>query len=384
MLISYIPIRMSALGASDLDIGVAVGARGLLPFLLALSLGRIADRLGGRQLLVPSMVLMLVVGLLHGVAETPLTFAVLQALFGLSTVGVWITLQAVITHAGTGAALRTHLAFFSFMWGLGIAVGPVLGAVLYDGFGFRALTYGFALITATVGLSALVIPWATARAAERAAADAAPFWQSVGSVARRPAVRSVLLASFATQYTFSIRNSFYPVVLERNGVGVTEIGLLLSVAGFASLAIRMVLPLLLRRFRSGPLLVATTLSGAIAITATPVLGSVMPALLVAAIVMGIAVGVNPPITVELLARYTTAAERGLSAGMRVMVNRGAQVLQPLVFGSIAAVGGALAAWPASAVILGALTASMARALRQVREPPTEPPRSPERDAAPDG
>lgn len=373
VLTAYIPIRMNELQASDLDIGLAVGARGVLPTLLAMSLGRIADRSGGRRLLFPSLLAMTLLGLAHGFVTAPWMFIVLGAFYGISTVGVWITLQAVITHAGTGMTLRTQLAFFSFMWGLGMAIGPAVGALVYDARGFTAVTIAFAIGCGLIGVFALLIPWGRITSQRESDTPEVAFWDSVRVVSQRPAVRSVLLASFSTQYIFSIRSSFYPVVLERNGVSVTEIGLLLSIVGLTSLGIRAVLPLILRMVRSSTVLVATTFGGAIAITLTPVLGSFMPALLLASVVMGIAVGINPPVTVELLARYTTSTERGLSAGMRVMVNRSAQVIQPLIFGSLAALGGALLAWPASAAILTGLTVSMARALRQVRdaEPPEE-------------
>lgn len=373
VLTAYIPIRMNELGASDLEIGLAVGARGVLPTLLAMSLGRVADRSGGRRLLFPSLAMMTLLGLAHGFITQPWMFVAVGALYGIATVGVWITLQAVITHAGTGMALRTQLAFFSFMWGLGMAIGPAVGAYVYDARGFTAVTIAFAIGCAMVGVTSALIPWGRITSQAESDAPEVPFWDSVRVVSRRPAVRSVLLASFSTQYIFSIRSSFYPVVLERNGVSVTEIGLLLSIVGLTSLGIRAILPIILRMFSSSVVLVATTFAGAIAITMTPVLGSFMPALLAASVVMGIAVGINPPVTVELLARYTTRTERGLSAGMRVMVNRSAQVIQPLVFGALAAVGGALLAWPASAAILTGLTVSMARALRQVRDgdPPPE-------------
>ena len=367
VLTAYIPIRMNELGASDLEIGLAVGARGVLPTLLAMSLGRIADRSGGRRLLFPSLTAMTLLGLAHGFITEPWMFVVVGTFYGISTVGVWITLQAVITHAGTGMALRTQLAFFSFMWGLGMAIGPAVGAFVYDARGFTAVTIAFAIGCAMIGITSLFIPWGQVTSQRESDTPEVPFWESVRVVSRRPAVRSVLLASFSTQYIFSIRSSFYPVVLERNGVSVTEIGLLLSIVGLTSMVIRAVLPIILRMFSSSSVLVATTLAGALAITLTPVLGSFMPALLLASVVMGIAVGINPPVTVELLARYTTRTERGLSAGMRVMVNRSAQVIQPLVFGSLAAVGGALLAWPASAAVLTGLTVAMARSLRQVND-----------------
>ena len=367
MLVAYIPIRMNELNATDLEIGVAVAGRALLPFLFAVWVGRISDRLGGYRLLMPSAAVMAVIGPLQAAAVTPVQFTLIQAVYGLATVGVWLALQAVVTHAGEGDTLRANLALFAFAWGLGMAVGPMLGAVVYDTVGFPALCWGYTGVTLAMVAAAQVIPWAQARAAERAAPAGLPFRSAISALSGRPAIRSVLLSSFVTHYIQSIRNSFYPVVLERNGFSVSQIGFLLSVFGVTSVVIRVVLPWILKQYGSGPVLIWSTWAGVVAITATPWLLD-MVLLTVAAALVGCSNGLNPPITVELMARFTSPRERGISAGMRIMVNRFAQVVQPMVFGGLAAVAGTVAAFPASAVIMSGLTVSMARSTRHVREP----------------
>jgi len=77
-------------------------------------------------------------------------------------------------------------------------------------------------------------------------------------------------------------------------------------------------------------------------------------LLVAALFIGVGLGANPPITVNLVAEHSDAGERGVAVGLRLVANRSGQVVQPMVFGGIASVVGlALAfrppvsSWPAS-------------------------------------
>jgi MFS family permease len=365
MLMAFVPIRMAALGHTDLEIGIAVAGRSVLPFLLAIAAGQLSDRIGGLRMLVPSAVVMAAIGPLHAVATQAWQFTLAQAAFGTAAIGVWLSLQSVVTYAGAGATLKQNLALFSLAWGIGVAVGPALGAWVYESAGFVALCWTFAVTGLIILVAAVGIPWHVADEARAAAPPRARFRTALVGLVERPAIRAVLLSSFVTHYIGSIRQSFYPFLLERNGFSVSQIGLLLSIMGFASLAIRVFMPMLTRVYDSSRVLVWSTLGGVVAISATPAFDRLW-ALGLAAVVIGFQMGLNPPITVELMARFSSATERGLAAGMRTTVNRLAQTTQPLIFGAMAAALGLVAAFPASFAILTGLSYGVARSIRHVR------------------
>jgi predicted MFS family arabinose efflux permease len=146
------------------------------------------------------------------------------------------------------------------------------------------------------------------------------------------------------------------LLLERRGVSVGQIGLLLSTIGVASLIIRLPLPGLLRRVGAERLLVASMWSAIIAITITPWLRG-MWLYLPAAAVVGVGVGINPPVTVELMALHTSASERGLAMGLRVSSNRLAQMVQPVLFGGLASAAGLPAAFLAGGAFMSAVAAA---------------------------
>jgi MFS family permease len=365
MLMAFVPIRMAELGHTDLEIGIAVAGRSLLPFLFAMAAGQLSDKVGGRRMLVPSAVIMAAIGPLQAVATQPWQFTVIQAAFGTATIGVWLSLQSVVTYAGTGTTLKGNLALFSLAWGAGVALGPAVGAWVYATGGFAALCWAFAGSTLLILPAALAIPWHVADEARAAAPPRERFRTALVGLVERPAIRAVLLSSFVTHYINSIRQSFYPVLLERNGFSVSQIGLLLSVMGFASLGIRVFMPALTRLYDSSRVLVWSTLAGVVAISVTPALGD-LRLLVPAAVLIGFQMGLNPPITVELMARFSSATERGLAAGMRTTVNRLAQTSQPLIFGGMAAVIGLGAAFSASFAILSGLSYGVARSIRHVR------------------
>lgn len=234
-------------------------------------------------------------------------------------------------NAGTGAVLTRQLALFSLTWGIGVAIGPLVGAAAYGALGFGALGGIYVALSA----GTLVAGWLAPKVALERPADAGAT-PSLVAGAR-------LIA----------------------GQPVARIGLLLSIIGVAMLAIRLVLPSLLARCAAGTVLVAGMWVEVAAMSATPFLGGFWP-LALAAVAFGAAHGLNPPITVELMAAHTQRAERGLAMGVRVTANRLAQVVQPAVFGALAAVLGIAAAFPASGAALAGVVLYAGRRLRAAR------------------
>jgi MFS family permease len=176
-------------------------------------------------------------------------------------------------------------------------------------------------------------------------------------------------------YVISIRSTFYPLALQDRGVPVPLIGVLLSIMGIASLAVRSLLPALSRRFGAGAVLVSGTVAGVVGISVTPWL--VHPFLLVAlAVITGAGYGSNPPVVMQLLTQHSADANRGLVMGLRATAGRLAQVTQPLAFGALAALVGVAAAFPISGGVLLAAVLANRRDVLALRSPPSAPSSSP--------
>jgi predicted MFS family arabinose efflux permease len=90
----------------------------------------------------------------------------------------------------------------------------------------------------------------------------------------------------------------------------------------------------------------------VVLVATPALVSPQALLWAAAGVFGAGFGLNSPITIDMLAYFTEADDRGLVMGMRVASNRLAQVVQPLLFGGVAGALGMTAGFLAAGVVMG--------------------------------
>jgi MFS family permease len=351
-----VPLRLSELGASDLYIGVVFASYSALSLFLAIPGGRLIDRIGTGRVLAVAFSGMAAVGVGYALATTPAQLLVLMTLNGITETGAWLALQALITYAGRGEFRTRQLSLFSFGWGLGIAVGPAIGAAIFARAGFAPLGWFFALLalTALAGVAFVPFPRSQSQQARDRGETETPRPARIGELTARPAVRAVLLSSFVALFVNAIRMSFYPLYLERSGVSVERIGLLLSVMGVVSLLIRLPLPALLRRWGESKVLVWGLWSCVVPMALTPWLPSFW-LLAVAAAVYGAAYGLNPPVTVQMMAKYTEPHERGLAMGLRITSNRLSQVAQPLLYGALATTIGMASAFPVSGVMLAGMT-----------------------------
>ena len=363
----FVVVRLDELGASAQEVGLVAAAYAFVALFLAIPGGRAIDRLGSTRVLAVSLLAMAGLGIAYALAETVWHLFWLQVVNGVVELFVWLAVQTSATGAGRGDTLAKHLTLFSFTWGLGIAVGPTVGGLVYDGAGFPALALVYAGLSAAMLLALVFAPAPPEGSRSRGGGLGRDAWQA----ARAPAVRTVLLSSFVVMYVISIRSTFYPLALEDRGVPVPLIGVLLSIMGIASLAVRPLLPAATRRFGAGPVMVLGTVVGVVGISLTPWL--LHPVLLVvAAVVTGAGYGSNPPVVMQLLTEHSAAGSRGLVMGLRATAGRLAQVIQPLAFGGLAAVAGMSAAFPVSGGLLLATVLASRRDLLALRSPPTTP------------
>jgi MFS family permease len=350
-----VTIRLDELGATDGQIALTVAAYSVFSLMLAIPGGRLVDRVGVMRVLVVSLTAMALVGVGYALATTPEQIIALQAVNGVVELGVWLALQALASHAGGGEFLTRQLALFSLAWGVGLAVGPALGGAVYGAVGFQPLGWLYAGVTLVALAAVPLVPY---RGREQPDQDSDGRWpgvvDSMRAMVGRPAVKGVLLASFVALFVQAIRLSFYPLFLKREGISLSQIGLILSLMGVASIAVRLPLPALLRRFGAGPVLIWSMWLAVVGIGLTPWLDAVW-ALAIGAVAIGVGYGVNPAVTVELMARDTPPQERGLAMGLRVTSNRLAQISQPVVFGAITAAIGMAAAFPICGALLAGLT-----------------------------
>lgn len=347
-----LPLRLDELGATEATVGLVLALFPLSSLGLAIPSGRLVDRIGAQRMLVVGFVGMVVTGAGFALSTSTAAIAVFTTAIGLTELATWIALQSLASAGGTGEFLTKHLALFSLAWGVGLAGGPMIGALLYDRFGF-ALVGALYLVCGAAAL--LCIRWAPRVATGPGeGAERVPVRDGVRSMWLSSPIRATLLSSFVVLFVLGVKGSFLPLYLERSGLSVARIGVVLSTMGLAALVIRVPLPWLLRRYGAGPILAASMWLALVPITLMPTVQT-FGLWLALGIVCGLGLGINPPVTVELMAQHTDASVRGLAMGVRLTANRVAQIIQPVFFGAIVSAAGFPTAFALSGGALAAVT-----------------------------
>ncbi|MGV9796524.1 MFS transporter [Mycobacterium sp. NPDC003449] len=358
----FYPLELKHLGASDLVIGLAAGASSVAGLVLAVPSGYLLDRFDAQRVLaVATFGLALTTGGFVLVSSIG-WMILLMFLQGFFQMWVWLVLQQMMTRVGTGPQASRQLALFSLAWGIGLAAGPSVGAWIYDAWGFQTLNISCLLFTMCGVVGALLTP-ATLRQREAPRARPAEQPGMFGALRRSfddSVVVGVMVSTFVNIFVQSLRTSFYSLFLQRIGLPLGTIGLLLSIIGVSSLVVRFFLPSVIRRFGLVKPLIWSTWIAIVGVAMTPFCSNI-GFLAVGAVMMGAGLGANPPITINLLAE-ADSADRGVAVGLRMVANRSAQVLQPIVYGNIATLIGLGVAFPISGVLLGATAVWMGRRL----------------------
>jgi MFS transporter, DHA1 family, multidrug resistance protein len=110
--------------------GLTLGVAGLTSAIAAVTLGRLADRIGQRQILI---VCALAAGLLYfpqAIAQTPTQLIVLQALFGIAAGGVMPTANAIVANLTPAQRRGAVYGFAAAATAAGGFVGPLGGSII--------------------------------------------------------------------------------------------------------------------------------------------------------------------------------------------------------------------------------------------------------------
>ena len=156
-----------------------------------------------------------------------------------------------------------------------------------------------------------------------------------------------MFASLSLLTAVDILVAYLPLLGERRGISPAVIGVLLSIRAAASVLSRVSIPVMLRRWGRGKLLLASTFGSGLLFVLLPVTSSiwVMAAILVAA---GFFLGIGQPLTMSLVVQAVPPTVRGAALSLRIMGNKIGQVTLPAIVAVATGAAGAAAAF----VVLG--------------------------------
>lgn len=352
MLIVVVPVYGLQLGASPLVLGAVLSAQYLLPLALAIPLGGVVSRFGGRATLITGASLM-VAGLLAMHLWPGFGGLVLgQLLVGLAHLQMVLAAQTIIANLGAGPRLEKYFGWYSTWLSGGQVIGPLLAGLLLNASG---TAYVFLVMAAFALVAGVVGFWLTGQATERiqVTRKQAGFRAQWALMQLNRGVQLSVLVTVLGMFALGVYGSYLPVYLESLAISPVIIGILVSLRAGVSMVIRPFMASIIElaggRVNTVFLSLVTVSAGIALLGATEQV--VIMGLL--AVLVGIGSGLTQPLSMVILAESVDRAQRSGALGMRLMANRAIHFLAPLMFGLLLELGGFALAFGASGVAIAA-------------------------------
>jgi len=337
------------LNATPFTVGALMALYAVLPMLLAVSMGRLIDRIGTRF---PMLVGSVSVG-----AGTllPYLWQNLGALYPASVlIGSGFMMYQVAAQNSIGYLGRPEDRAMTFsLASLGFSVsgftGPMIAGFGIDSFGHVATFAVFAAFPivpiAVLGLNRLRLPQPHAHAA-----SPEPGRRRVADLLRHRGLRPVFLASALLAAAWDMFNFAIPIYGSRIGLSASSIGLVLGSFSVATFVIRGLLPAISRRLTPWRLLTVSLGTAAAAFFLFPMLERAA-LLMVVAFLLGLGLGMSQPMVMSLLHNIAPPGRVGEAIGVRMSLVNFSQTVMPLLFGALGTALGMAPVFWATALLL---------------------------------
>lgn len=331
--------------------GVTLGLFALAPVALALPAGRWVDRRGYHRPVHASVGLVLLAGLLAlpAVWLAPgwqmLLLAPAATLAGTGcnvgliamqrSAGRLVQQAAAAEHADP-AELRRVFSWLGLAPALSNVIGPVLVGLLIDAQGF-ALAYAvMALLPLlTLAWTRRIPPeqrpqWSPSQAAALAAERHSPL-----GLLRLPGVASLLALNWFFSCSWDLHAFLVPLLGHSRGLSASAIGSVLGLFAFAVSAVRVLIPLVARRWSERQVLTGSSLVVATCFFVYP-WAQTVATMAACALVLGLALGAVQPMIMTTLHHLAPPAQQGEAIALRSTVINLSSTLLPMGFGLIGA------------------------------------------------
>lgn len=359
MLTLLLPLLALRYGAGAGGVGVLVAGAAILPLWLAIPIGRTVDRWGARRVMAigfaGTTLALLPMAVAPSLTWLAVAYVVGSALQNAFIIGAQ-ALIAVLGAAGRGR--EAAYGWWTTAMAAGQVVGPVLAGVALDLYGA-----GPAIGAVAVAIASALALVLSVRTGGRSEAVVPPFrWAAGVALVRDRTVGIALLTSGAAVWAMTVHATYVPIHLEALALPAVAIGAIVSLRSVAAVVVRPFMPQLIARLGGRERTVAFTLvamaAGLAGITVSP-----SPwAIGLWVVLFGAGHGLSQPISMVMVADRVAARERGAALGVRLMLNRLAQVVAPVAFAFVAARGGLVpmfvvhaAIVASAAVVLGVWT-----------------------------
>ena len=326
-----LPLYASAHGATATGVGLIMGLHMAMAAIGSIPLGRASDVWGRRPLLLGGMAVGVVTSLLLPLVESGFPLAVVFGLAGLGAAAFTPSALALVGDAAAPAAAGRAYAWYSTAHYGAIAIGPFLGGLAAQRWGYRA-----AFVVSGLGI-AIALAAGFALPARFAPHVGSRSSVTFADVRKNASVWAGWIAAAGGMFIQGVVFTFLPLLAHERGLSAAAIGFAFLALGLANTVARFPAGWLMDRigwrsaYAVGGLLVASVATGLLPSVGD---GTGMLALVAA---FGAVSGVAFVAISVALAGSTTPATRGLvmggySTAMYLGLALGSSALGPIITG----------------------------------------------------
>ena len=332
------PLQALHDGRGAWAVGVLMAFFALLPALLALHAGRMADRHGYHRPVRVAATLSLVGA---GAAALSGDYVVMCLAAAFCGAGSGFGMIAIQRTAGRLARDRIErMRIFSWVAlapAIAGLVGPLLAGELIDHLGFRAAFGALALLPAAALLIAQAVPRETGLVVGAAldAQRARPAWELL----RAAPFRQLLLVNWLVSASWDVFGFALPILGHQRGLSASTLGAVMFSYAAASMGVRVLIPLVAHRLSRNAMMVVALAATAGVFAAFPMLHGVMPMCACAA-VLGLALGAVQPAILASVHDASPPDRHGEALALRSLTVHVSMAAMPLLFGAVGAALGA--------------------------------------------
>ena len=334
------------LGASQLLIGVLASLYALLPLLLGVYSGRLADTIGMRVPMLIGSVLTGVAMLAGFVWQQYAALFAIAILMGAAFVFFNVAVQNLTGACGRPEDRARNFSILTIGYSMSSFIGPMIAGFTIDYAGHARAFLVLALLTLLPIGMLTFYPKITRVAAPKSE----PQERRALDLLRDPPLRSIIIMSGLMVAAYELFGFYMPVFGHSVGLSASTIGVIMGTYATATFLTRFFLPLLLRRTRPQQVLFAFMLLAACGFLLMPFLRNVYLIMLVS-FAIGIGMGVGQPISMTMAYNNSPAGRTGEVTGLRLTANNIARIVIPLTAGALGTAFGMVPVFRMNAVNL---------------------------------
>jgi predicted MFS family arabinose efflux permease len=313
-------------GSDKAGAGLAFGAFAVSALILRPVAGRLADTRGRRPLLVAGALLSALGMLGSAYADSLVLVVLLRLLLGVAEAAFFVAALAALADLAPASRMGEAISYNSLGLYLGLAFGPPLGELLVTSAGFTAAWYGAAALSVVAAVVAARIKNVRSRSAPTAGHSRLIHWKAVP-----PA-----LGFFASVVAMGVFFAFG--ALQAEAVGLMPASAPLFVYGLVVVAGRLSLARVLDRFPAlllGAVALAIIAGGLmiIALWTHPI------GMILGAAIFALGVTISTPAFFSAIFATARPGERGAASGTASVFLDLGIALGPMVLGLAAQAGG---------------------------------------------